>query len=332
MAKGGSRTSVLVIGAGGVGGYFGAKLCSCDDVDVTFAARGQTLDALKKNGLTLHSPDGDLTVQNVTAAPLKDIDQQFDYVLICVKNYDLTGVIEHLLGVVGEHTAVISLMNGFGADEGISTTVGRSRAFGGVVQVDVHVDDPGVIEHTGGGSITIGELPENQEAAPDPNPAPSSPDGDARLIAFAELCGAAGFPCEVTTDIIQKQWRKLIYNAALNAVTALGRCSVSEAVSVRDGEAVVRAVMIETLMVGQSYGIHLDPSDIETYLAQARKDNSRTSMEVDASRGRRLEFDAINGAVIRKARGIGIPAPVNQTLYSLLKLIDSRAAVKRATA
>jgi len=322
-----SRSSVLIIGVGGVGGYFGAKLCECDEADVTFAARGRTLDALKKNGLTVRSPDGDLTIAEVTAARLEDLDRQFDYVLICVKNYDLELVLGHLLGVVGQDTAVISLMNGFGADEGISTAVGRSRAFGGVVQLDAHVDEPGVIEHASGGSIQIGELPENQENPPDQQP--SKPGSDPRLPAFAELCGKAGFECEVTTDIIGEQWRKLIYNAALNAVTALGRCSVSEAVSISDGEAVVRAVMVETLMVGQSYGIRLDPSDIETYLKQAKESGSRTSMEVDASRGRRLEFDAINGAVIRKARGIGIPTPVNQTLYSLLKLVDNRAEKKK---
>lgn len=327
MAELEQNTRVLVIGAGGVGGYFGGKLCLAHGVDVTFAARGETLEALRERGLQVRSVDGDFRIPEVSAVRLEDVDQPFDFVLICVKNYDLESTLEHLHNAIGAKTAVVSLLNGFGADELISTTVGASRAFGGLAFVGAYVEEPGVIVHTAMGRITVGSLPAPQETSN--NPAPVAPGGDERLETLAELCRSAGFECEITQDILREQWRKLIRNAAINAVTALARCSVAEAVSSKEGEAVVRAVMTETLMVGQSYGIRLDPSDIETFLAHAKKADIRTSMEIDLSRGRRLEVDAINGAVIRKARGVGIPTAVNQTLYSILKLIDARVRDQR---
>jgi 2-dehydropantoate 2-reductase len=324
MAKGERRKSVLVIGAGGVGGYFGGKLCRAEEADVTFAARGETLEALRDKGLEVRSVDGDFEVPKVSAARLEDIDRPYDFVLVCVKNYDLGSTVDHLHNAIGESTAVVSLLNGFGADELISTAVGSSRAFGGLAFVGAHVEEPGVIVHTAMGRLKVGSLPIPQETGN--NPAPATPRGDERLETLAALCQSAGFECEIASDIVAEQWRKLIWNAAINSVTALARCTVAEAVSSSDGEAVVRAVMTEALMVGQSYGIHLAPSDIETFLSHARKADVRTSMEVDVARGRRLEVDAINGAVIRKARGVGVPTAVNQTLYSLLKLIDARAA------
>lgn len=323
MSNRDERKKLLVVGAGAVGGYFGGKLCRAERTDVVFAARGPTLDALRKRGLSVKSVDGDFEIPSVTAARLEDIDQRFDYVLVCVKHYNLEEALEHLQGVVGERTAVISLLNGFGAEERISTTVGSSRAFGGVAYVGAHVEEPGVIVHASAGRIAVGSLPVPQETSS--SPAPMGPRSDERLLTFARLCDDAGFRCDVSQDIIREQWRKLIWNAAINAVTALGRSSVSEALSISDGVAVVRAAMIEALMVGQSYGIRLDPSDIETFLAHAGEADIRTSMEIDVERGRRIEADAINGAVVRKARGVGVPTPVNQTLYSLLKLLDARA-------
>jgi 2-dehydropantoate 2-reductase len=323
MADSEKEKTVLVIGAGGVGGFFGGKLCLADRAEVTFAARGDTLDALRKRGLEVRSVDGDFAIPDVSAVRLQEVDRAFDFVLVCVKNYDLEATLEHLQNAIGEQTAVVSLLNGFGADELISTTVGSSRAFGGLAYVGAHVEEPGVIIHTADGRIAVGSLPIPQETGN--NFAPAAPAGDKRLEVLAELCEHAGFGCDIENDILRAQWRKLIWNAAINAVTALARCPVGEALAGSDGEAVVRAVMIEALMVGQSYGIRLDPSDIDSFLEHARDAEVRTSMEIDASRGRRLEVDAINGAVIRKARGVGVPTPVNQTLYSILKIIDARA-------
>jgi len=324
MTEGGSRTSVLVIGVGGIGGYLGGKLCQAGEADVTFAAQGRVLKALQRNGLSVKGGDGDFAVPDVRAATLAEIDARFDYVLVCVRRRELDAVLERLQDLVSERTLVIPLLDGFGADEVVATTVGSSRAIGAVVHLNAYAEGPGVIAYTPGGRLVIGPLAIPQETAGG-QPA-AGPDGDPRLRDFAGLCERAGIRSDVSRDIASEQWRALIWSAAFGAVTALSRCTVAQAVANRDGEAVVRAAMIEALMVGQSYGISLNPSDIETYLSQARTIDSRTQMEVDVEAGERTETDAINGVVVRKARGIGIPTPVNQTLLSLLKVIDAHAA------
>jgi 2-dehydropantoate 2-reductase len=323
MGQSDSGTKILVIGAGAVGGYFGGKLCRTDRAQVTFAARGDTLAALRDHGLAVKSIDGDFEVPSVDAAPLEEIDRRFDYVLLCVKAYHLPEVLPRLQDVVAERCAVLPLLNGLGSEEQVSTTVGASRAFGAVAYVGAHAPEPATVVHTDSGRIAIGPLPGPPE--PEGSLATSPPEPDQRLEVFAELCRAADVRCDISPNIGLDLWRKLAWNAAVSAVTALGRASVGETLAVSSAETLIRAAMLEVIMVGQSHGIPLDPSDVDSFIEHARGADVRTSMEIDADLGRRVEADAINGAVVARGRDVGLPTPVNQTLHSLLKILDERA-------
>ncbi|MCP4603189.1 MAG: ketopantoate reductase family protein [Proteobacteria bacterium] len=304
---------ILVIGPGAVGGYFGGRLCKEGDADVTFAARGKTLDRLLEQGLVVRSTEGDFGVYPCKAASLDRINENFDIVLVCVKNYHLGEVLPLLPRACGENTACISLLNGLGSEEAISEVVGKERTIGGVAFIVSLVESPGVIVHNGAGWLKIGRLDRRS---------------DERLNSFQAVCNKAGISCKLSRDIVYDLWQKLLWNASFNAVTALGHSDTAEVLAVKEAEGIVREAMAEIVRVAQAHGVSLDSAKINKVIENTRaRDTVRTSMHDDAEQKKRIEADAINGSVVVKAKDKNIPVPVNQTLYGLVKLLDKRAIV-----
>jgi 2-dehydropantoate 2-reductase len=169
---------------------------------------------------------------------------------------------------------------------------------------------PGVVRHVAEGTIFFGEMTGHE-----------SPRGRA----LAELFTAAGIRHRMSLDMPVMLWSKLSWNAAHNAVTALTHTSAGAAASLAATADVLRAAMHEVVAVARAQGILLDPARVETTIAFSRDHLHalRTSMLQDLERGRRLEYDAINGAVIRFGAAVGVPTPVNHTLYGLLAALDA---------
>lgn len=307
-----------MIGAGGVGGYFGARLAR-GGLSVTFVARGAHLAAIRKRGLTIRSAaHGDFTVQ----APATDEPAsigEVDLVLFCVKSTDTEPAAQQIGSIVGPGTTVVSLQNGVDNEGRIEAALGsrgRGRVMGGVAYVGAALGAPGEVIHSGEGRIAIGEL------------AGGVSDRARRL---GRLFTDAGVPCQVAADITWVLWRKLLWNSAFNALTAIGRVTVGELLAVSEAASVAAAAMREVAAVARARGIDLGAGAVDDALAFSRTlGDVKTSMLQDLERGKPVEREALNGVVVRYGREAGVPTPVQETLFAALTLLDPARSPARA--
>jgi 2-dehydropantoate 2-reductase len=302
---------ILIAGTGGVGGFFGACLARAGH-DVVFLARGANLAALAATGLTVESVDGDFHVSRITA--LDDVGglEPFMLVLVTVKSYDTPTIARTIAPVVAQDTIVLSLQNGIENESLLASLLDVPPLMGAMTEIGAELVAPGVVRHVAEGTIFFGEMNGHESA---------------RGRALGELFTAAGVRHRLSREMPLLLWSKLMWNAAHNAVTAITRTTAAQAARLPATADVLRAAMHEVVAVARAQGILLDPARVETVLAFSRDrlDSLRTSMLQDLERGRRLEYDAINGAVIRFGEAVGVPTPVNRTLYGLLAALDPSA-------
>jgi 2-dehydropantoate 2-reductase len=309
----------LVMGAGAVGAYFGGKLARAG-ADVVFVARGANLDALRAGGVRVEagvSPADAAGAPALHLTPVRAVADPaeagpVDLILVCVKSYDSAAAAAALRPIVTPDTIVLSLQNGIENEAILAGALGLPPLLGGLTHIGAELVAPGVVRHDSGGRIIFGEL-----------------DGcrSARADRLAQLCSAAGIAHHLSRHIAVMLWDKLCWNAAFNACTAVARRTVGELLARIDGRALVRAAMLEVVAVANANGVALDAArvDPEIERSAAELGHLRTSMLQDRDRGRRLEHDALNGAVVRAAERTATPAPVNRVLYALLAVLDRRA-------
>lgn len=299
----------LVVGAGAVGGYFGGLLAHAG-VPVTFVARGANLDALRTHGMRIESAGRTIVARAPAVAEPAEAGR-CDLVLVCVKAYDTAAVATALRPVVDAQTIVLSLQNGVENEAALAAALELPPLLGGLTHIGAELVAPGVVRRESGGRIFFGE-----------------PDGSrsARVDRLAALFGQAGIDHHVSRHITVMLWDKLAWNAAFNACTAITRRTVGALLATADGMALVRAAMGEVVSVARAVGVPLDPARIEPEIARSAAElgHLRTSMLQDRARGRRLEHDALNGAVLRAAARAGVAAPVNALLFAVLAGLDAK--------
>lgn len=297
---------ILMVGAGGVGGYFGGRLAAAGQ-DVTFIARGRHLAAMKSDGLRIESPKGDAHIQPVTAHESAQGLDAMDTVFIAVKIGDTGGAIEACRDAVGPETVVISLQNGLAADDMLIEAFGAERVAGGVAYIASAVDRPGVIRHIGDNQrIQVGELPRGV-----------SP----RIEAIAGVLAAAGIDAEAVPDITRGMWEKFIFLVGLSGVTALTGQSIGVIRADPDMRGLLQAAMAETAAVARARGIDFpdDYADGRLAFADTLPEDMRSSMHHDLEAGKPLELDWLAGAVVRMGKEAGVATPVNAAIYAGLK-------------
>ncbi len=299
---------ILIAGTGAVGGYFGACLARAG-TDVVFLARGRTLAALNGSGLTVESVDGDFHLSRITAVADVTDAEPFDLVLVTVKSYDSRAIAERIAPAVAPETVVLSLQNGVENESLLAAALDLPPLMGAMTQIGAELVAPGVVRHVAEGTIFFGEITGHESG---------------RARALAELLTAAGVRHQLSLHMPVLLWDKLAWNAAHNAVTALTRTTAGAAASLPATAAVLRAAMHEVVAVARAQGILLDPARVDPTIAYSRDHlgTLRTSMLQDLERGRRLEHDALNGAVVRFGETVGVPTPVNRTLHGLLAALD----------
>lgn len=299
---------ILIAGAGAVGGFFGAALARADH-DVTFLARGANLAALRASGLTVESIDGDFHISRITAVDDVVGLEPFGLVLFTVKAYDTAAVARRIAPVVRADTVVLSLQNGVESETRLAAALDLPPLMGAMTEIGAELVAPGIVRHVAEGTIVFGELTGHE-----------SPRGRNLTTLLTE----AGIRHRFTREIAVGLWGKLMWNAAHNAVTALTHTTAGTAARIPATADVLRAAMHEVVAVARAQGIPLDPARVESTIAFSRDHLGalRTSMLQDLERGRRLEYDAINGAVLRFGEAVGVPTPVNRTLYGLLAALD----------
>jgi 2-dehydropantoate 2-reductase len=298
---------IAVIGAGGIGGIYGAALAKAG-ADVTFVARGAHLAAMRENGLRIEGDRGETTIKPARAtADIASIGV-VDYVLLCVKLWDVETAGEQIRPIVGPQTAVVTLQNGIDAADRLIPILGREAVMAGSAFVTGSIVAPGVIRQTGSyHQMTFGELDGGV-----------SPRGE-RL---RDLCAAAGLEGVLSPGIRVPLWQKFIILVPLSGLNTLTRVPLGKYRDDPDLFAMLEASLRETVATGVAEGVRLAPDIVDRSLAtiRAMPPYHMTSMCNDLLRGNRLELPWFAGKVVELGRRHRIPTPVNDFIYAGLKL------------
>jgi 2-dehydropantoate 2-reductase len=294
------------MGAGGLGGYFGARL-ALGGADVHFIARGRHLQAMRADGLRVEGPEP-LHMRPVQATDDASTIGPVDLVMFCVKLWDSEAAIEQIRPLMGPRSVVVSFQNGVLKDQALIDAFGRARVMGGVGYVATTIDRPGVIRQTGPMQrLLFGEHDGTRSAR-----------GEALLAA----CLKGGIKAELSDDIVREVWQKFVFLAGLSGTTTTIRKPIG---AIRDNSqtrAFLRDVMQEVVAVGRAQGVNLpaDYADIRLQLADDVAYDMTSSMHHDLERGNPLEVRWLAGAVVELGRRHGVPTPLNRAIADILAL------------
>ena len=296
---------IAVVGAGGVGGYFGGRLAAAG-ADVTFLARGAHLEAMRARGLRLDSPKGHLHLPRVKAESDPAAVGAADVVFFAVKLYDTESALAMLPPLVGPDTIVIGFQNGVETVASLTRAVGAAHTAGGVSYVSAVIAEPGVIRHTAMDHLIFG--------MPDGSRSP-------QLEALLETCRPAGFQATLSPDITVEIWTKFVRLSVFSGMTAVTRGPIGVIVNDPELLEMLKAAVRETLAVAHAKGVKVASSIDEDVAAayQALPPQAKASMLEDLERGRRIELPWLSGAVARIGREAGVPTPIHTFINAVLK-------------
>ena len=318
---------IAIAGAGAIGGYIGARLAKAG-ADVVLFARGPHLRAMQETGLRVVSPDGDFDVKPEAVGELSAIGHA-DVVILGVKAHGIASLAPQLRPLFGPTTMVVSTQNGIpwwyfqnhpgdldglhleSVDPGgaIAKSIEPERVVGSLAYFATDIAEPGVIHHTEGSRLTVGE--------------PSGARTE-RVKALADVLIASGFRVPVTTRLRQEIWVKLLGNVAFNPISALTAGTLEELALHPEVSRAVREIMTEATAVAAKVNVEI-PISIEQRMAGAAKVGAhKTSMLQDYEAGRPLELDAIVGAVVELGDRLGVPVPATRTVYGCAKMLDEK--------
>ena len=298
---------IAIMGSGGVGGYFGARLAQ-GGADVHFVARGTHLAAMRERGLAIeggpqpvHLPKVNVTDDPKTIGPV-------DAVMFCVKLWDTESAARQLLPLMQPATAVISFQNGVQKDDMLRPIVGKEALVGGVAYVGTTIGRPGVIVQTGSVErLVFGEYDGRRSA---------------RVEAFYAACRRGGINAEISDDIRRSIWEKYVSLVAMSGATT----SMRQTIGPIRGNPLTRQFLLdlarEVVAVGRAHGVALPEDYAEARLAffDSWPPEMTTSMHHDLQQGKPLELRWLSGGVVDLAAAVGVPTPVNRAVRDILIL------------
>jgi 2-dehydropantoate 2-reductase len=298
---------IVVMAAGGVGGYYGARLAASGE-DVHFIARGAHLAALRANGLKLKSVNGDLHLQPVSATDDPRTVGTPDVIIFAVKQYDTAEAARLIAPLIGKETAVISVQNGMDPQQRLQTILGRDALMGGTAFITgAAIVSPGLIAHTGARArLIFGEYDGR-----------ISPRGQRFLAA----CNNAKIDAVLSDDIVKDMWTKFALLTAFSGVTSMMRKPAGEIMGNPDTCKLLVEAIAETTAVSDAKGVDLGANFVDRhkdYYANVSPD-TKSSMLMDLENHRRLELEWLSGAVARFGEELGVPTPVHRSIYDALK-------------
>ncbi|HEY5070124.1 MAG TPA: 2-dehydropantoate 2-reductase [Candidatus Acidoferrum sp.] len=301
--------NIAVVGAGAVGGYFGGLLARAG-APVTMIGRPAFVDAVNKNGLFLDTLQFQENIR-VQASTEISAAAGADIILFCVKTTDNAATARQLAPLLTPGALVVSLQNGVDNVEQIRAAA-NLEVLPAVVYVAASVPEPGRIKHVGRGDLTLGPKTEKTER-------------------LATIFTRAGIPCRISDNIAGELWTKLLWNCALNAISALGRVKYGQIAASDDARQVVKSLVEEVFAVATAAGIRLvGVEDASAALAGAIKvatqmSGALSSTAQDMLRGKHTEIDSLNGYISRRGAELVVPTPVNHALYTMIRLLEGRA-------
>jgi len=301
---------IAVMGAGGVGGYFGARL-AMGGADVTFVARGAHLAAMREHGLAVEGGPDEIRLPFVNVVEDPAAIGVVDLVMFAVKLWDTESAIDQIGPIVGPETTVISFQNGVLKDRYLAKAFGLSRIMGGVCYVATSIARPGVIGRTGAlERMVFGEF---DGADDEPSP---------RAKRFLTACLAGGIKAEVARDIRREIWEKFVFLVALSGATTTMRTTIGPIRSNPQTRDFLLDVMREVVAVGRAHGIDLpeDYAEQRLRLADGLAPDMTSSMHHDLERGNPLEVRWLSGGVVELGRTVNVPTPLNRAIADILAL------------
>jgi 2-dehydropantoate 2-reductase len=301
---------IAVVGAGAVGCYFGGMLARAGAL-VTLIGRAPHVEAINRDGLFIDSIH---FKESVTVAATTELGAARDaqLVLFSVKTVDTENVAKLLAPYLAPDTLVVSLQNGVDNIERIDFAAGI-EAIPAVVYIAAEMIGLGRVRHLGRGDLVIG------------NPSSTHDASEAEIAGIAATFVRAGVPCSISDNITLEMWKKLILNCAYNAISALSQAKYGRVAHDAGTIEVMKQVIAEAVAVGKTAGVQLSA---DTMIAAALKLGSEAMPEAlsstaqDIARGKPTEIDSLNGFLVRRGAEMGVPTPVNQTLHSLVKLLE----------
>ena len=298
-----------VMGSGAVGAYFGAKLAAAGH-EISFIARGRHLDAIKRSGLKVRSPNGDLHIENAQCSADPQSVGRVDLVLFCVKSYDSESAGQAIAPMVSDQTRILSLQNGIDNPDKLARIYGEPRVLPAVVYVGAQLSAPGLITHSSGGRIIFGQL-----------------DGvvNDQTKTLAQIFTAAGIPCEASGDIRKVQWTKLLWNAPFCAISCLTHANTQQIVESPALTQLAMDCMAEVQRAARTQGVELPAQLCADALAFSKTLGTfKPSMLQDLEANKPLEYAAFNGIVVKLLENLRQAAPINKTFSAVLEFLDQR--------
>jgi len=299
---------IAIMGAGGLGGFFGGKLAQAGH-DVWFIARGQQLAALKASGLRLQGPDPEIVISHPNATEMPAEIGAVDLVLFCVKLYDVEPAAALIKPILTDATAVISVLNGIDGPQRLATALETGTVFSGAARISAKIKAPGVISYLGSGDrhkLTFGHPSRNDHPI---------------LVPFIKACRGAGFAAELAADIDEMLWDKLAQLAQVAALTTLGRIPMEVAMQDPLLFDIGKRVLQEIAAVARAKNVAINPNLVQAKLDIAANypPNLYASMYHDLAAGKKIEVEGIFGYVAKTGQRLGIPTPTIDLVYVFLR-------------
>ena len=307
---------IAIIGAGGVGGYFGGKLAH-GGLDVVFIVRGDTLEALRTHGLRVDSIHGDFVVErpNVTDDPATA--GKVDAIFVTVKAWQIEEAAAKIKPMIGDETMVVPLENGINAADQLAAILGQQHVLGGLCGIVSFIAAPGHIRHAGAEPfVMFGEL-DNRRTA--------------RVEQLRDECLRAGVQADIPSDIHHALWSKFVFIAPMSGIGAVTRVPIGVWRSMPETRDLATRAIREIVALALARGVDLGgDAAVERTLARFDGLNAEatSSLQRDIIDGKPSELDAQLGAVVRLGRSAGVPTPVCEMLLALL-LPQEQIARKR---
>ncbi|WP_019392088.1 ketopantoate reductase family protein [Priestia filamentosa] len=298
---------ILVVGAGGVGGYFGARLAESGE-DVTFLVREKRAKRLREDGLVVKSIHGDIHIQ--PSLVTKETPQIFDVVLLSTKAYHLQEVMEDLTGFVGEETVIVPLLNGFAHVEQLEMKFGAERVSGGLCFIETTLNEHGhIIQTSGVHKITFGER---------------TGVGSERMDKLEQAFAKTKAMYKNSDRVLRDMWNKYLFITTLSSVTTLTRAPIGAVLESKDGEQFVEALMIEIKMVMDAIEAPLSENIVQRHMETMHKQDygMKSSMQRDMEKELPVEGDHLQGYLLQKAKEQGMRCPYLEAVYQNLKVYE----------
>ena len=299
-----------VIGTGGVGGYFGAKLLKAG-FDVVFVATPESAKIIKQNGLKVKSPNGEMAFAEIKVSSDYSTIKDCDVIFLCTKSQNTKEVAKGIKPFFKRGALIVSLQNGIENEEILSEILGKECVIPAQIYISVASYSAGVIEHGGSGEIVIGEL-SNQTTD--------------RLKELQNLLVSADIPTKITNDYRKILWLKLLVNSVYNGFSAILGDDFKKIPYSKEGKNAFYEMLKEGQKVAWADGVNIEEKHLQKIMEMTQEGNVffnyPSSTLQDVKKHKPLEIDYIQGAIIRKGKEYNIETPMNELVWSLLKIKD----------